>query len=102
EQATFARNLKRHLQPDRFDIVHTADPNLAQQLIKHTARKGLALIYQDSLFIGAEWCARFENVQVLAPYYEAEARRKNADTRGWRVIPQTVDTRRFSPDAKKT
>jgi len=101
EQITFARGLKRHLRPDRFDIVHTADPNVAQQLIAHTKRQQLGLIYQDSLLIGPEWCSKFENVQVLAPNYEEEARKKGVATRGWRVIPQLVDTRKFSAVAEK-
>jgi glycosyltransferase involved in cell wall biosynthesis len=101
EQITFARNLRRHLRPDRFDIVHTADPNVAQQLIAHARRVGLGLIYQDSLLIGPEWCSKFEHVQVLAPNYEKEARTKGVATRGWRAISQLVDTRRFSPDGDK-
>lgn len=101
EQITFARNLRRHLQPDRFDIVHVADPNLAQQLIPHAKRNRIALIYQDSLFLGPDWCGKFDHVQVLAPYYEQAARAQGRNVSGWRVIPQTVDTRAFSPSKEK-
>jgi 1,2-diacylglycerol 3-alpha-glucosyltransferase len=96
EQITFARNLRRHLTPSRFDIIHTADPNLAQQLIPHARRQNLALIYQDALLIGPTWCSKFEHVQVLAPAYERIARDAKVDTSCWRLIPQLVDTRVFT------
>jgi glycosyltransferase involved in cell wall biosynthesis len=99
EQITFARNLRRYLRADRFDIVHTADPNLAQQLIAHCRREKIELIYQDSLFIGPEWCAKFPHVHVLAPAYKEWASGK-AETTNWRVIPQTVDTKIFSPSKR--
>jgi glycosyltransferase involved in cell wall biosynthesis len=97
EQITFARNLRRHLRPDRFDIIHVADPNLAQQLIAHARKNSMALIYKDGLFIGPEWCAKFEHVQVLAPYYLEAAHAQNRNTQGWRVIPHAVDTKAFAP-----
>ena len=98
EQVTFARNLRRHLQPDRFDIVHTVDPNLAQQLITHCAKKNLALIYQDGLLIGPTWCSKFKHVHALAPYYKESAQ---IDTSDWRVVPHLVDTKTFSPPKNK-
>lgn len=94
EQVTFARSLRRHLQPDRFDIVHTVDPNVAQQLISHCAKKNIALIYQDGLLIGPSWCSKFKHVHALAPYYKESAK---IDTSGWRVIPHLVDSKIFSP-----
>lgn len=90
EQITFARNLRRHLNRSRFDVVHVADPNLAQQLVKHCKKSGLALIYKDGLRLGAPWCNHFEHVQVLAPAYEL----KHPDCR---VIPHFVDTKQFAP-----
>ena len=69
EQITFARNLCGHLRPDRFDIVHAADPNVAQQIISHCRRQNLALIYQDGLSIGPTWTSKFNHVQALAPFY---------------------------------
>src|SRR4051812_17898656 len=87
EQITFARNLRHHLRPDRFDIVHAADPNVAQQLIKHCRRQNLALVYQDGLSIGPQWCAKFNHVQALDPYYLEQARASRLDTSNWRVIP---------------
>jgi len=101
EQITFARNLRRHLTASRFDIVHTSDPNLAQQLIPHARRRNLALIYKDGLLIGPEWCSKFDHVQVLAPAYERIARDAGVDTGGWRAIPHFVDGKAFSPAPKK-
>jgi 1,2-diacylglycerol 3-alpha-glucosyltransferase len=96
EQITFARNLRRHLRGDRFDIVHAADPNLAQQLIAHCRRHNLALIFQDGLSIGPAWSSKFKHVQALAPYYLEQGRAAGVDTSGWRIVPQFVDTRVFS------
>jgi glycosyltransferase involved in cell wall biosynthesis len=97
EQVTFARALRRHLRADRFDIVHTGDPNLAQQLIGHCRKQGLELIYLDSLLIGPGWCSKFENVHVLAPHYKESARAQNTRTENWRVIPHFIDTAAFAP-----
>jgi glycosyltransferase involved in cell wall biosynthesis len=101
EQVSFARNLRRHLRGDRFDIVHAADPNVAQQLIAHCRKHNLALVYQDGLSIGPAWCAKFEHVQALAPFYLEQARAAGVDTKGWRMIPHFVDTRIFAPVADK-
>jgi len=94
EQISFARNLRRHLRSDRFDIVHAADPNVAQQLISHCAKQNLALVYQDALAIGPVWCSKFKHVQALAPYYKDSAK---TDTSSWRVIPHFIDTKIFTP-----
>lgn len=102
EQITFARNLKRHLRPDRFDIVHAADPNVAQQLIAHCRRQNLALVYQDGLSIGPTWCSKFNHVQALAPFYLEQARATGLNTSGWRVVPHFVDARIFAPERKTT
>jgi 1,2-diacylglycerol 3-alpha-glucosyltransferase len=101
EQISFARNLRRHLRADRFDVVHVGDPNVAQQLITHCERQNLALVYQDGLFIGSAWCAKFRHVQALAPFYKEIAETQKVDTAGWRVVPHFVETQTFSPCANK-
>jgi glycosyltransferase involved in cell wall biosynthesis len=95
EQVTFAAAFRRAWRGE-FDVVHTADPNVAQQLLRHAQTQRYRLIYKDGLAIGADWCAKFPWVQVLAPYYKEEGTRAGRDVSRWRVIPH------YAPPARPT
>lgn len=89
EQLTFAAAFRRSWKGEH-DVVHTADPNLAQQLLAHARKQGYQLIYKDGLAIGAEWCSKFPWVQVLAPFYKELAAQAGKDVSRWHVIPHYV------------
>jgi len=98
EQLTAAAALLAQPTWQPGDILHIADPGLAWQMSKRTRRKGVRVVYKDGLQLGPSYCARFDFVQVLAPYYLTIAHNEGFDTRNWFVIPHLVDTRRFSPE----
>ncbi len=89
EQLTFAAAFRRSWKGEH-DVVHTADPNVAQQLLEHARQEGYRLIYKDGLAIGAAWCSKFPWVQVLAPFYKDQAARAGTDVSRWHVIPHYV------------
>jgi glycosyltransferase involved in cell wall biosynthesis len=98
EQRTFARSLVRWLREHPHDIVHLADPALAW-IVQRSARSlGVRVIYKDGLLLGPPWCAKFDFVQVLAPFYLEQAKAEGANTRGWFVLPHLVDAEKFKPD----
>jgi 1,2-diacylglycerol 3-alpha-glucosyltransferase len=101
EQQTFAWSLQRRLRRDPYDIAHVADPVLAYRLKLALARGNRHLIYQDGLFLGSDWCRRFDCVQVLAPYYRDQAVAEGVNVERWFVIPQLVDPTRFAPPADR-
>ena len=97
EQFFFSAGLRRTLRPGHFDIIVAADPQLAWWVRNATRNQRPVTVYQDGLMLGPDWNWRFEWSQVLAPYYKEEAQQQGHDVTGWRVIPQMVDTDRFSP-----
>ncbi len=97
EQYFFSAGLRRTLRSGSFDIVEAADPQLAWWVRNATRNQGPVTVYQDGLMLGPDWNWRFDWAQVLAPHYKEEARQNGHDVTGWRVIPQMVNTDRFSP-----
>ena len=97
EQFLFSAGVRRTLRAGHFDLIEAADPQLAWWVRHATRKQGPVPVYQDGLMLGPDWNWRFDWAQVLAPYYKEESQQKGHDVTGWRVIPQMVDTDRFSP-----
>jgi glycosyltransferase involved in cell wall biosynthesis len=76
-------------------ILHIPDPQLAWWLHSSPGNNRIPVIYKDGLLLGPDWNWRFNHVQVLAPYYLAQAQSNGVQTAGWRVIPHFVDVKRF-------
>ena len=96
EQYLFSAGLRRVLRSGHFDIVEAADPQLAWWIRNGTRNRRTVTVYQDGLMLGPDWNWRFDWAQVLAPQYKEEAQQQGHDVTRWRVIPQMVNTDRFS------
>lgn len=97
EQFLFSRSLRRALRDGSHDVVQAADPQLAWWVRDAVRNRPITVIYKDGLMLGPDWNWRFDEVQVLAPYYREDAFRRGADVACWRVIPHFVDATRFVP-----
>ncbi len=97
EQFSFGYSLGKHLRRGGYDFVQIADPILALRMHKQTPKHRTRVIYKDGLLLGAPWCQKFDNVQVLAPYYRDQAKAAGVNTERWFVIPHLVDTEKYQP-----
>ena len=99
EQATFALRLLRRLREDDRDILHVQDPLLA--LIVQRAHSLGLVPTRVILAHGTEEPLSFQRkirfLQHLAPWHQDQARSGGADRPTWTVIPNFIDTERFSP-----
>jgi glycosyltransferase involved in cell wall biosynthesis len=98
EQTTFALGLFGALRA-RFDLLHTKDPQVA--LLFHRAHKaGLsraAVILNHGTEEPPGFLKHFDYVQHLAPFHREEAIRQGVAIRRHFVVPNFVDTEKFSP-----
>jgi glycosyltransferase involved in cell wall biosynthesis len=101
EQRTFSWSLRSRLRRGDVDVLHLADPLLAELMRRQATRLGIAVSYKDGQLLGPEWCSRFEWIQVLAPFYRDDAARRGFDVSKWFVIPHLVDTETFQPGGPK-
>jgi glycosyltransferase involved in cell wall biosynthesis len=99
EQVTFAFNLIRLLRRQGVDILHVQDP-LVASIVERCRRAGLvktrAILAHGTEEPGS-FLRRLEYVQHLAPWHGEECRAGGHWEPTWSVIPNFVDTRRFTP-----
>ena len=101
EQYVFARTLRRFLRDGAHDIVHVADPQVAWWVRDALRGQPVTVIYKDGLMLGPDWNWRFDEVQVLAPFYREDGAARGADVSRWNVIPHFVDPAKFAPRLPK-
>jgi glycosyltransferase involved in cell wall biosynthesis len=101
EQFIFAWSLRRFLRDGAHDIVHVADPQLGWWVRDALRGRPVAVIYKDGLMLGPDWNWRFDEVQVLAPFYREDGAARGADVSRWHVIPHFVDAAKFVPSVTK-
>lgn len=98
EQTTFAWNLIKLLRQEAVDILHVQDPFVAV-LVQRARRLGWVKT-RTILAHGTEepfnFLRKFQYVQHLAPWHRAECAAAGVDAPQWTVIPNFIDTDRFS------
>ena len=97
EQRTFSWGMIHRLRRGDIDIVHVADPLLAELLRRQSRTLNITVVYKDGLLLGPDFSRRFDWVQVLAPYYLERGIEARCDTQRWAVIPHLVHTDHFRP-----
>jgi len=99
EQTTFACGLIAHLRRTRADVLHVQDPQVAS--IANWARRlgwtRAVPILAHGTEESAGFLERFDRVQHLAPAHADTLRQSGVWKDTWTVIPNFVDTVRFSP-----
>lgn len=99
EQATFSLGLLRVLRRERIDVLHVQDP-LVASIVQRARRLGLVrtkVILAHGTEEPVEFLRRVEYVQHLAPWHAEECRSQSASKGSWTVVPNFVNTQRFSP-----
>lgn len=102
EVATYGLQLIHHIRKRKLDLLHIQQAKLANLLLG--ARK-LGLISTPFVFgngqkVPAHWLDKIPHVHCLTPYGKKELTNQVGDRPHWKVIPNFVDTLRFSPGNK--
>lgn len=98
EQTTFAWNLIKLLRREQVDILHVQDPFVAV-LVQRARRLGWVstrTILAHGTEESFDFLRKVEYLQHLAPWHRDEAAAAGVDAPGWTVIPNFIDTDRFS------
>ena len=99
EQTTFAWHLIKVLRQERIDILHVQDPQIA--VLMQWARTVGWIRARTILAHGTEESFDFQRrityLQHLAPWHLEQARAAGIARSTWTVIPNFIDTERFSP-----
>ena len=102
EVATYGLHLIYHMRQNKFDLLHIQQSKLAILLLN--ARR-LGLISVPFLFgngqkVSARWLDKIPYVHCLSPYGKKELTDQIGERPHWSVIPNFVDTLKFSPGDK--
>jgi glycosyltransferase involved in cell wall biosynthesis len=99
EQTTFTLGLISHLRREKFDILHTHEPQSAY-MVEWARRLGLVRtrpILGNATNEPPEFLATMAYVQHLSPWHLDEMRRGGVFKPAWRAIPNFIDTQLFRP-----
>jgi 1,2-diacylglycerol 3-alpha-glucosyltransferase len=102
EQTTFTFGLMRHLRREKFDLLHTQEPQLAF-MVQWARRLGLLRtrpILGHATNEPAEFLAQMDYVQHLSPWYLHETRQAGVWKAAWTAIPNFIDTEMFRPQTR--
>lgn len=102
EQTSFTFGLLAHFMRNRYDILFTKDPMVADVI---RVFKKLKLINTKVIFCnGTEepysFMKKFDFVQHLAPHHLQEARERGINGKGQFAIPNFVDVNKFHPEKR--
>lgn len=103
EATTFALSLIKAIIFKKFDIIHTADPQVARVL---ASAKRIGMIKSKIIFANAipdepvDFIEKVGFVQQRTPYYIEEGRRQGLNITNWFGIPNFVDIEKFKPQDK--